>query len=140
MSNSRSNARQAAVQALYQWQVTGQNVNLIARQFAEEDWLKGAQKALFSDLLHGVPEHLGNLDTVLNQFTDRPIEQVDLVERAILRLGTYELLHHIETPYKVILNECINLAKTFGADGSHRYINGILDKIAQEKRTTEIKK
>lgn len=139
MSQARTKARQAAVQALYQWQMTGQNLNLIEIQFAEEDWLKAAQKSYFTELFHGVPEHLTIIDETLNQFTDRAIDLVDPVERAILRLGTYELLQRLETPYRVIINESINLAKTFGADGSHRYINGILDKVAQQKRAVEIK-
>lgn len=139
MSQARTNARQAAVQALYQWQMTGQTLRLIEIQFAEEDWLKDAQKSYFSELLHGVPEHLKVIDETLNQFTDREIDLVDPVERAILRLGTYELLQRLETPYRVIINESINLAKTFGADGSHRYVNGILDKVAQQKRAGEIK-
>ncbi|MFZ2724733.1 MAG: transcription antitermination factor NusB [Methylococcaceae bacterium] len=139
MSQARTNARQAAVQALYQWQMTGQTLRLIEIQFTEEDWLKDAQKSYFSELLHGVPEHLTIIDETLNQFTDRNIDLVDPVERAILRLGTYELLQRLETPYRVIINESINLAKTFGADGSHRYVNGILDKVAQQKRAVEIK-
>jgi len=74
----------------------------------------------------------------LAEFVDRPVESVDPVERAILRIGAYELLLRLDMPYRVILNESINLAKDFGADGSHKYINGILDKIAQQKRAVEI--
>ncbi|MFI3180302.1 MAG: transcription antitermination factor NusB, partial [Methylococcales bacterium] len=70
---------------------------------------------------------------------DREVDAIDPVERAVLRLATYELLHAQDTPYKVIINEAINLAKDFGADGSHRYINGILDKVAQKQRPDEIK-
>lgn len=139
MSIARSNARKAAVQALYQWQMTGQNINLIEHQFAEEDRLKDAQKSYFKELLHGVPEHLGVIDQALSQFVDRPVDAVDPVERAVLRLGVYELLFRLNMPYRVVINESINLAKCFGADGSHKYINGILDKIAQIQRAVEIK-
>lgn len=137
MSQARTNARKAAVQALYQWQMTGQNLSLIEQHFAEEAWLKDAQTSYFKELFHGVPEHLEEIDHALTEFVDRPVDAIDLVERAILRIGTYELLFRLNMPYKVVLNESINLAKCFGADGSHKYINGILDKIAQQKRNIE---
>jgi transcription antitermination protein NusB len=139
MSITRSNARKAAVQALYQWQMTGQGLADIERQFGEEERLKNVQKSYFRDLLTGIMENLESIDAAMTGFVDRPVDSVDPVERAILRLGVYELLHHPEMPYRVVLNESINLAKCFGADGSHKYINGILDKVAQEKRTVEMK-
>jgi len=138
MSLARTNARKAAVQALYQWQMTGQNLNEIERQFGEEDRLKDAQKSYFKELLHEIPAQLISIDAALAEFVDRAVDAVDPVERAILRLGTYELLFRLDMPYRVAINESINLAKCFGADGSHRYVNGILDKIAQQKRTIEI--
>ena len=137
MSQARTNARRAALQALYQWQMTGHNLGDIERQFIEEERLKEAQKSYFSELIHGVPQNLDVIDRTLSEFIDRPIEKVDPVERAILRIGVYELLNRLDMPYRVILNEGINLAKDFGADGSHRYVNGILDKVAQSKRTIE---
>jgi len=75
----------------------------------------------------------------LSEFVDRPVDMIDPVERAILRIGVYELVNRPDMPYRVILNEGINLAKYFGADGSHKYVNGILDKVAQQKRMVEIK-
>jgi N utilization substance protein B len=139
MSQARTNARKAAVQALYQWQMTGQSLVEIERQFVEEERLKDVQKSYFTELFHGVPKNLGGIDEALNEFVDRPVDMVDPVERAILRIGAYELLHRLDMPYRVILNEGINLAKYFGADGSHKYVNGILDKIAQKTRAVEIK-
>ena len=139
MSQARTNARKAAVQALYQWQMTGQSLVEIERQFVEEERLKDVQKSYFTELFHGVPKNLGGIDEALNEFVDRPVDMVDPVERAILRIGAYELLHRLDMPYRVILNEGINLAKYFGADGSHKYVNGILDKIAQKIRAVEIK-
>jgi len=139
MSQARTNARKAAVQALYQWQMTGQSLVEIERQFVEEERLKDVQKSYFTELSHGVPKNLGLIDEALNEFVDRPVDMVDPVERAILRIGAYELLHRLDMPYRVILNEGINLAKYFGADGSHKYVNGILDKIAQKIRAVEIK-
>ncbi|MCX7082243.1 MAG: transcription antitermination factor NusB [Methylococcales bacterium] len=139
MSQARTNARKAAVQALYQWQMTGQSLVEIERQFVEEERLKDVQKSYFTELFHGVPKNLDSIDEALNEFVDRPVDMVDPVERAILRIGAYELLHRLDMPYRVILNEGINLAKYFGADGSHKYVNGILDKIAQKIRAVEIK-
>jgi N utilization substance protein B len=139
MSLARTNARKAAVQALYQWQMTGQNLGEIERQFLEDERLKDAQKSYFKELFHGVPKNLEAIDQALSEFVDRPVDMIDPVERAILRMGVYELLHRLEMPYRVILNESINLAKYFGADGSHKYVNGILDKVAQQKRAVEIK-
>jgi N utilization substance protein B len=141
MSNPKSNARQAAAQALYQWQITGQNLNLIEQYFIDEQFFAEGEKVdkdYFSELFHGVPQDLIAIDALLSQFVDRAIDAVDPVERAVLRLGTYELIHCLETPYKVIINESINLAKYFGADGSHRYVNGILDKVAQKQRAEEV--
>ncbi|WP_394752475.1 transcription antitermination factor NusB [Crenothrix sp.] len=139
MSQARTNARKAAVQALYQWQMTGQNLTEIEVQFHEEDRLKDSQKSYFAELFHGVPEHLDTIDKALTEFVDRPVDTIDPVERAILRLSVYELLHRLDMPYRVVINEGINLAKLFGADGSHKYVNGILDKIAQQSRAVEIK-
>jgi len=139
MSQARTNARKAAVQALYQWQMAGQNLAEIERQFVEEERLKDAQKSYFVELFYGVPKNLDAIDQALSEFVDRPVDTIDPVERAILRIGVYELLHRLDMPYRVVLNEGINLAKYFGADGSHKYINGILDKVAQQKRAVEIK-
>ena len=139
MSQARTNARKAAVQALYQWQMAGQNLSEIERQFLEEERLKDAQKSYFVELFHGVPKNLEAIDQALSEFVDRPVDTIDPVERAILRIGVYELLHRLDMPYRVVLNEGINLAKYFGADGSHKYVNGILDKVAQQKSAMEIK-
>lgn len=139
MSKARTFARQNAVQALYQWQMTGENLNEIEKQFLVENRLENAQKSYFSELFHGVPKNLHAIDQSLAEFVDRPVESVDPVERAILRLGAYELTNCLDVPYRVIINEAINLAKYYGAADSHRYINGILDKVAQRIRGNEFK-
>lgn len=142
MSNPKTNARKAIVQALYQWQITGQNLNLIEQYFIDEQFFtenEKIQRDYFSEVFHAVPQNLIDIDALLSNFVDREVDAVDPVERAILRLATYELIHAADTPYKVIINEAINIAKDFGADGSHRYINGILDKVAQKQRPDEIK-
>jgi N utilization substance protein B len=139
MSLAKTNARKCAVQALYQWQMTGESLARIEMNFLEEELLKGAQKSFFTELFFGVPKQLNVIDEALAEFVDRPVEKIDPVERAVLRISTYELINCLETPYKVIINEGVNLAKCFGADGSHKYINGVLDKVSQKKRAVEIK-
>ena len=138
MSQPRSLARRSAVQALYQWQVTKLDLGEIERQFVEEHGLGKAEVEFFSELLHGVPKKLDIIDEALTEFVDRAIADIDPVERAILRIGVYELLFRPDVPYRVVLNECITLAKSFGAAQSHRYVNGILDKIAHRKRAVEV--
>lgn len=132
MSQAKTNARKCAVQALYQWQMTGNNLSTIEMDFFEEQRLKGAQKNYFKDIFYGVPKQLDVIDTILTEFVDRGVSQIDPVERAILRLGVYELINHLEIPYRVIINEGVNLAKCFGAEGSYKYINGILDNVAKK--------
>jgi len=140
MSRARSNARRCAVQALYQWQMTGQDLMEIETQFLSDPVnTKQLEQAYFTALLHGVPAQLAALDAYIVEFTDRTVERLDLVERAILRLCTYELIHKPGVPYRVVINEGVELAKTFGGDKSHRYINGVLDKLAHKIRTTEIR-
>ena len=138
MSQAKTNARKCTVQALYQWQMTGNNLSSIEINFLEEERLKGAQKSYFKKLFYGVPKQLDVIDDALAEFVDRAVEKIDPVERAVLRLSVYELINCLETPYRVIINEGVNLAKEFGAEGSHKYINGVLDKIAQKKRSVEI--
>lgn len=139
MSSAKTNARKCAVQALYQWQMTGESLSRIEMNFLEEERLKGAQKNYFTEIFYGVPKHLNEIDEALAEFVDRPVEKIDPVERAVLRIAVYELINRLDTPYKVIINEGVNLAKCFGADGSHKYVNGVLDKVSQKKRAVEIK-
>lgn len=138
MGQSRTQARQTAVQALYQWQLTGQAVVDVQRQFLEQQDIGKGQLSYFNELLLGVPRQLDLIDKLLNEFVDRSIEQIDPVERAVLRIGVYELIYRKDVPYRVILNEGINLAKRYGAAHSHKYVNGILDKIAHAQRPLEI--
>ncbi len=138
-SRKRSQARRHAVQAVYQWQMAGQDVGAIVEQFLAEQDVKSFEVAYFQDLLHGVPRHLTELDELLKPALDRAIESVDPVERAVLRLGVYELNYHPEVPYRVVINESVELAKVFGAEQGHRFVNGVLDKVAREIRKVEMK-
>ncbi|BBL70673.1 transcription antitermination factor NusB [Methylogaea oryzae] len=138
MSVSRTFARSSAVQALYQMQVGGQGPLEIERQFVQEHGLGRADPEYFKELLHGVVANLASIDQAIAEFTSRPLDELDPVERAVLRLGTFELLFRQETPYRVVINECINLAKRFGATDGHKYVNGILDKVARKRRAVEV--
>ena len=139
MSSPKTNARQAALQALYQWQMTGQNLQEIWEQFEKTPETPKYHKAYFKLLLTGVVDKLGKLDEAISEFTMRGFEKIDPIEKAVLRLGTFELLFKPEVPYRVIINGSINLAKIFGSDKSHTYVNSILDKLAQKNRPIEIK-
>ena len=138
MAGRRTLARQSALQALYQWQMTGQDVADIDQQFIVEQDPANFEVEYFQDLLHGVPSHLGTLDSRLKPLLDRAIASVDPVERAILRLGAYELLYHPEVPFRVAINESVELAKILGSVEGHKYVNGVLDKLARQVRAVEM--
>ncbi|MDZ4261478.1 MAG: transcription antitermination factor NusB [Pseudomonadota bacterium] len=140
MSNARSKARRSAVQALYQWQMAGENIAEIHDQFLIEREMAKVDLEYFKELLHGVAGQLEVLDQQLKPFLDRDINSVDPVERAILRMGTFELMFRPDVPYRVVINEALESAKMFGADQGHKYVNGVLDKVAQQTRQPEIKR
>jgi len=137
MSGKRSKARHHAVQAIYQWQVAGHDVSEVDSQFLDTEDLNSFEVDYFKDLLHGVPANLDVLDSELKHCVDRSIDSIDPVERAILRLGAYEMLRHPEVPYRVVINEAVELAKVFGAEQGHKYVNGVLDKLARLVRKAE---
>ena len=134
----RSRARRAVLQALYQWQLSGQSPSEVEAQFVAEQPLKHVDLDYFQLLLRNIPVHLNELDETLSPSLDRPVSQLDPIEKAILRIGTFELVHRLEIPWRVVINEAVELAKSFGAEQSHKYVNGILDKVAHEKRASEI--
>jgi N utilization substance protein B len=160
MSGRRSRARLYAVLALYQWQLTGQDPLEIGRHFFDDPaWIgeiaqavsdsadtadvddkevPACDRALFEQIIYGVPANLEELDARLRLALDRPIERVDPVERAILRAGAFELLYSPAVPYRVVINEAIDLAKLLGAEQGHRYVNGVLDRVARGVRRGEL--
>lgn len=137
MNSNKSSARKSAVQALYQWQLTQYPLTEIEKQFVEEHGIGRAEFSYFQRLLHGVPAHLSEIDGAISEFTSRPVQQIDPVERAILRISTFELMFQPEIPYRVVVNEAINLAKEFGATQSHKFINGLLDRLSKKLRELE---
>jgi N utilization substance protein B len=137
VSRQRSRSRSLAIQALYQWQLAGQDIGSIIDHFMIEQDSRKFDTEYFTELVRAVPTRLDELDAALAPCVDRALESVDPVERAILRLGVYELIEHPEIPYRVIINEAVELAKTFGAEKGHRYVNGVLDKAARALRPIE---
>ncbi len=135
---SRHKAREAAVQALYQWQLTQQAPEQIEHHFILDHAMDNVDLEYFHHLVREVPRHLHELDDHIVPHLDRELGEVDPVERAILRLGAFEFEFHPEIPYKVILNEAVELAKTFGAEHGHKYVNAILDKVAAALRAKEV--
>lgn len=133
---ARRKARRLAIQAVYSWQLSGNSVSEIEAEFLTENDVSKVDVDYFQDLLRGVTGQRENLDQALSPFTDRPFVDLDQIERAILRVAAFELKVRLDVPYKVVMNEAIELAKAFGADDSHRFVNGVLDKAIDTLRAT----
>ena len=138
VTSDRSRARRYAVQALYEWQVSGNTPKNIEQQFLIEHQTRQFDRPYFHELLTGIAEQVEDLDAEISPLSDRPFKEVDIVEKAILRLGCFELKNRIDIPYRVVINEAIELTKTFGADEAHRFVNGTMDKLAEGLRKTEV--
>lgn len=138
LPSMRKKARQLLVQALYQWQLSGADLHSIEAEFFTDNKMKKVDIAFFRELLHGIPKQLEEVDGAYQSHLDRDASELDPISRALLRLGSYELCFRIDVPYKVAINEAVNLAKTFGPTDAYKYINGILDKVAAEKRSIEV--
>lgn len=136
---ARRKARRFAVQAIYQWQLAGANLAAIEAEFRTDNDMGKVDLEYFHDILHGVPREKAELDAKIEKLLDRRLDELTPVELAILRLGAYEMVHRLDVPYKVVINESVELAKTFGATDGHKYVNGILDKLAQRDRMVEIR-
>jgi N utilization substance protein B len=136
----RKRARRRALQAIYQWQITGQEATDILRQFRAAQDMSGVDESHFEELLRGVSSRQEELDQALQPCLDRPFEQVDQMERVVLRIGAYELLHCPEMPFRVVLDECVDLAHRFGSEKGHAFVNAVLDRAARQWRLQEIGK
>lgn len=132
--SDRRLARRCVVQALYQWRMTEQASAQIAQNFIHNESLTGKHLAYFLSLITAIPTHIEKIDELIAVHLDRAPHKVDITEQAILRLGTYELNYDHSIPPKVVLDEAIELAKLFCSEHSYKYINGVLDKIANEVR------
>ena len=137
LAKGRSNARKKAMQALYQWSISGNELKEIEVQFQSEQDMSKVDTDYFHNLLFEVPKNLSDLDQKLAPMMDRKGDELDPVEQAILRISTYELLHRPDVPYQVVINEAVDLALSVGADQSHKFINGVLDTLARDLRKIE---
>jgi transcription antitermination protein NusB len=137
MKSSRRRAREFALQGLYQWLLGGDTAEVIQLQLSERSDYKKIDVDYFSELLAGVIENTEDLCARLQPCLDRPILEVNPVERAILLIGAFELKKHLEIPYKVVINEAVEVAKTFSGTDAYKYINGVLDKLAKDCRLLE---
>ena len=137
VAKSRGKSRRLAMQAIYQWQMTGDNISDIKQQFFDENNMAKLDSAFFSEMVSGVASSISELDPLLEKYMSRTVESVDPVERSILRLATYEFINRLDTPYRVVLNEAVNITKEFCAEKSHTFVNAVLDKVAKEIRQIE---
>ena len=138
-SEKRRAARQLATQALYQLHMAKQSLNEIEAQFRVDNDFSDVDGAYFREILHGVPAKKEQIDTALAPCLDLTIDELDPVELAVLRLSTWELLERIDVPYRVVINEGIELAKVYGSTDGHKFVNGVLDKLAPRLREVEVK-
>jgi N utilization substance protein B len=139
-TRARSIARKLAMQALYQWQMTSHEANDLAKQFVESEEFAGADRDYFEELLRGCIKQKEAIDAAIAPFIDRPLDQLDPVETAILMIGLFELRSRLDVPYRVVINEAVDLAKRFGATDAHKYVNAVLDRAAKEIRAQEREK
>jgi N utilization substance protein B len=136
-TRARSIARKLAMQALYQWQLTQQTASEIKKQFLESEDSAGVDREHFEELLSGCIARHEELAAALQPFIDRPLAQLDPVETAILMIGMFELQQRVDIPYRVVINEAVDLTKRFGATDAHKYVNAVLDRAARELRPAE---
>jgi N utilization substance protein B len=139
LAAKRHKARHYAMQALYQWHMADAQLNDIEAEFRADYDFGKVDGEYFHALLHEIPPRVDDIEAVFGPFmVERSLEELDPIERALLRIGCYELMERIDVPYKVVINESVNLAKKFGATDSHKFINGVLDQVARQLRTVEI--
>jgi N utilization substance protein B len=137
-TGARTRARELLVQALYQMQLAGHSSSELLEQFHLQAAYQRVDQEFFDEVLPLICKSQDALESTIDDFIDRPLEQLDPVERAVLLIGIYELQSRIDVPYRVVINEGVNLAKRFGAQDGHKYINACLDTAAQALRSVEI--
>ena len=138
LAAERRRARHYGMQALYQWYMAGASLGSIEAEFRSDYDFSNVDLEYFQALLHGVPAHVDELEAMIEPLLDRKLSDLDPIERTLLRMGVFELAQRPDVPYKVVINEAVALTKKFGATDGHKYVNGILDKVARELRKVEI--
>ncbi len=136
--NGKRKARKLALQALYQWLMSGSELYDIEAQFRVANNMAKVDAEYFCRILYGVPKYLNELEGELTPFLDRPIQGLNPIELTSLRIGAFELFHCLEIPYRVVLDESISLTKEFGSQDGYRYVNGVLNSLARKVRVEEI--
>ncbi len=137
--SARRRAREFALQGVYQWLLSGGDIGAIHANIADSPAFGRADKAHFDSLLDGAIREADTLRAAFAPFLDRQPEELSPVEHAALLIGAYELAHHLDVPYRVVINEAVELAKAFGGTDGFKYVNGVLDKVAARLRATEFK-
>jgi len=136
---TRSRARHFAMQAIYQWQMTGKPINVIEAEFHTDNDMGKVDTDYFHEILHGVPAQKSELDATFQPYIKgMTLDQLDPVTLSVLRQACYEFKARVDVPYRVVINEAVNLAKKFGAEDSHKFVNGVLDKTALDLRAVEV--
>jgi N utilization substance protein B len=136
--SARRRSREIALQGLYEWLISGAEAAVVDAHMHEQDGFDKCDRAHFDALLHGCIAEAADLDAVLTRHVDRKTTQLSPVEHAVLLIGTYELKHCVDIPYRVAINEAVELAKSFGGTDGHKYVNGVLDKAAGDLRPAEV--
>ncbi|WP_337882280.1 transcription antitermination factor NusB [Chromobacterium haemolyticum] len=139
MKTARRRAREFAIQGIYEWELNPDRpASLIEKHLRENEYFAKADEALFREILYGVLRDVGTLSNQIGRYYERAEDEVSPVERAVLLMAALELTQHPETPYPVIINEAIEITKTFGGTDGHKFVNGVLDKLAVEVRADEV--
>jgi transcription antitermination protein NusB len=136
--SSRRLSREIALQGLYEWLISGAEAAVIDAHMHEQEGFEKSDRAHFDALLHGCIAEAADLDALLARHVDRKTTELSPVEHAVLMIGAYELKHCVDIPYKVAINEAVELAKSFGGTDGHKYVNGVLDKTAADLRPVEV--
>lgn len=134
---ARRKARRFLLQALYEWQLSGNPLNEIEAALITKINPKKVDVEYFHQALHAIPAKLDTIDAKLQPYLDRPINNLNPIELAALRMGSYELLERLDIPYRVAINEAVEVTKVFGSNDGHKYVNGVLDRLAKEIRKAE---
>lgn len=137
--SSRRRSRELALQGIYQWRLTNDDPDQIEKQIRAEKGMGRYDAEFFSKLLRGALTQHAEFETVVTMHLDRTLDELSPVEFSVLLIGAYELIHHPEIPYRVVINEAVELAKTFGGTDGHKFVNGVLDKLAAQVRAVEVR-
>lgn len=136
--NNRHLSRRQAVQALYQWMISWTPVKDLLSQFAIRNQDSAADEAFFRHLVTACTDHKASLDALIDSVSERPVEQLDVIEHAVLLVAAFEMRESPEVPYRAVIDESVKLAKLFGGTDGHKFVNGVVDKLAQQVRPQEV--